>query len=139
VFGIWQAADADWAMNRARAEAEKYAAEAGFELVDYITACEVYEPKDGAEVWSLMRDSWLPPKDYVDRFIRRGDPHAVPYDEWPVTSAARAFSNDAWRESSGTGGRAEPWDLGDRGMAMAASQCHAREEELRRLSANTGP
>ena len=79
---LWQAADADEAMSRARAEAEKYATEAGFELVTYMTAYELYEPpKDGVEVWSLMRDSWLPPKDYVDRFVRRGDPHAVPYEE----------------------------------------------------------
>lgn len=36
-------------------------------------------PAEGAEVWSVMRDSWLAPKEYVERFVIEGDPHALPF------------------------------------------------------------
>src|SRR5579862_9225364 len=78
---LWQAEDADDALAKARAESRAYANENGYEWVDYTTAYELTgSPSDGAEVWSFMRDSWLTPKQYVERFVTEGDPHAVPFD-----------------------------------------------------------
>jgi hypothetical protein len=62
-------------------EAATYADENGYERVDHLTAYELFDaPTDGTEVWSFMRDGWLPPKDYVNRFIVKGDPHAEPFE-----------------------------------------------------------
>jgi Domain of unknown function (DUF4288) len=79
---IWQAESSEEAFEKAFAEADRYAAEAsGTELIDYATSYELYDPPaDGAEVWSLMRDSWLPPKEYIERYVIEGDPHAGPYE-----------------------------------------------------------
>ena len=78
---LWQAANSDEALSRGRAEAEAYAGENGYERIDYLTAYELFDPPgDGNEVWSFMRDSWLAPSDYVNRFITKGDPHAKPFE-----------------------------------------------------------
>jgi hypothetical protein len=76
---LWRAPNADQAMAKAVEEADAYADENGFERVDYVQSYECDEPREGAEVWSLMRDSWLVDKDYIDRFVREGDPHAIPF------------------------------------------------------------
>jgi hypothetical protein len=78
---LWQAVDADEAIGKASRAADDYAAEGGFQRVDYVTSYEMFEPPgEGSEVWSLMRDSWLPPEEYVERFVIEGDPHAVPFE-----------------------------------------------------------
>ena len=78
---LWQAVNSDEALARAEAEAEAYAGENGYEWIDHLTAYELFDaPTDGKEVWSFMRDSWLAPKDYIGRFIIKGDPHAEPFE-----------------------------------------------------------
>lgn len=76
---IVRAADFALAIARAEDEAARYAADVdaghlglaqAFALVD--------DPGDGAEVFSLMRDSDLPPDEYLDAFFdtydeRQGD------------------------------------------------------------------
>jgi hypothetical protein len=77
---LWQAVDADEAIAKASRAADNYAAEGGFQRVDYVTSYEMFDvPDEGSEVWSLVRDSWLPPEEYVERFVIEGDPHAVPF------------------------------------------------------------
>jgi hypothetical protein len=72
---LWQAGSAEEALSRAEAEATEYA--------DFIGASHVpgfgqayhladAPPRDGAEVFSLIRDSALPPKPYVERFFATG-------------------------------------------------------------------
>jgi len=70
---IWQATDLDAAIALAEAEAAEYAA-----LVDdrYLGLAQAYamtdEPRHGAETYSLMRDSQLPPAAYLDAFFDTG-------------------------------------------------------------------
>jgi hypothetical protein len=72
---LWQAATFDDALARAEAEAVEYAEFAG---VTYVTGfAQAYPladapPRDGTEVFSLIRDSALPPRSYVDRFFATG-------------------------------------------------------------------
>jgi hypothetical protein len=72
---LWQAGTSDEALSRAEAEAEEYA-----EFADAVRVAgfaQVYPladapPRDGAEVFSLVRDSALPPNAYLDRFFVTG-------------------------------------------------------------------
>jgi hypothetical protein len=70
---LWQAHDFDQAVALAEAEAGDYA-----EAIDaeYIGLAQAYRlpdaPGHGAEVFSLCRDSELPPDEYVDRFFDTG-------------------------------------------------------------------
>lgn len=78
---LWHAANSDEALARAGVEAETFAKENGYEWIDHLTAYELFDPPtDGSEVWSFMRDSWLTPKDYINRFIIKGDPHEQPFE-----------------------------------------------------------
>jgi hypothetical protein len=72
---LWQAVSLDEALERAAAEAAEYAEFSGTTYVaefgqDYHLADA--PPRDGAEIFSLVRDSALPPKSYVDRFFATG-------------------------------------------------------------------
>lgn len=72
---IWHAHSVEEAMDRAQAEAQEYAEFAGATyLADFGQAYHLADapPRDGAEVFSLIRDSALPPKPYVDRFFATG-------------------------------------------------------------------
>ena len=72
---LWRAGSLDEALERAAAEAEEYAAFAGASyLADLGQAYLLADtpPRDGSEVFSLVRDSALPPKPYVDRFFATG-------------------------------------------------------------------
>lgn len=72
---IWRARSVEEAMDRAQAEAQEYAEFAGATyLPDVGQAYHLADapPRDGAEVFSLIRDSALPPKPYVDRFFATG-------------------------------------------------------------------
>lgn len=71
---LFDALDADAAIARAEVEAAEYAA-----VFDGCTALGFHqsfhlfdELGDGAEVFSLMRDSDLEPDDYLDRFFDTG-------------------------------------------------------------------
>ena len=65
----------DQAVEKARGEAEEYADFAGLShLSGFAQAYALADapPRDGAEVFSMIRDSALPPKPYVDRFFSTG-------------------------------------------------------------------
>ena len=74
---VWHAVDVDSALALAEAEAREYAKEMGAAYVGlaqaYATGNE--ELVSGSEVFSLLRDSALPPEEYVDRFFDTGDEH----------------------------------------------------------------
>ncbi len=72
---LWQAGSADEALDRAAAEAAEYAEFMGATyLADVGQAYHLADapPRDGAEVFSLVRDSALPPKPYVERHFSTG-------------------------------------------------------------------
>jgi hypothetical protein len=72
---IWRAADFDEAISLAKEEAERYAKEADFELLDHYLAYlwdDDLEPGHGAEVFSLNRNCDLDPGTYLETFITPG-------------------------------------------------------------------
>lgn len=86
---LWRATSAEDAIDRAEAEAEEYAATIEESPCEYLGLAQAYqlddEPGDGAEVFSLMRDSALSPDAYTTRFFatgaeRAGTYHAPPSD-----------------------------------------------------------
>jgi hypothetical protein len=74
---LWRAASLDDAIERAEAEARTYAAELLPDPDAYVGLAQAYAladpPGDGAEVFSLIRDSPLEPEAYLDRFFDTGD------------------------------------------------------------------
>lgn len=72
---LWLARSLDEAIARGEAEAAEYCE--GLDGVEYTRFAEAYamydSPAEGAEVFSLMRESGLPPGDYVRRFFATGD------------------------------------------------------------------
>jgi hypothetical protein len=73
---LWLADSADEAIERAEAEAERYAAEIDDAPSTYLGLAQSFHlfdaPADGAEIFSLMRDSELPPDDYLSTFFATG-------------------------------------------------------------------
>lgn len=71
---LWQAADHHEAIERAEAEAVQYAEALGAEyLIQFGQAFELFdEPGDGAEIFSLIRDSPLSPPAYIRTFFQTG-------------------------------------------------------------------
>ena len=72
---LWQAADLDDALSRAAAEAAEYAEFAGVTyLAEFAQSYALADapPRDGAEVFSLTRNSALPPGPYVEQFFDTG-------------------------------------------------------------------
>jgi hypothetical protein len=78
---LWRAHDFAEAIELAEAEAREYAAVLSSPdgRNEYIEFAQAYllddEPGHGAEVFSLLRDSDLPPGEYVDRFFDTGEEH----------------------------------------------------------------
>ncbi|MGW3448983.1 hypothetical protein [Streptomyces sp. NPDC001076] len=72
---LWTARSADEAIGRAEAEAVEYCE--ALDEVGYAGFAEAFRidgaPGEGAEVFSLMRESGLPPGEYVQRFFATGD------------------------------------------------------------------
>ncbi|WP_369259366.1 hypothetical protein [Streptomyces sp. R35] len=72
---LWTAASPDEAIARAEAEAREYGE--ALEDTEYTGFAESYRmdggPGEGAEVFSLMRESGLPSAAYVERFFATGD------------------------------------------------------------------
>ncbi len=68
-----RAADQDEAIEKAEDEAGRYAAE-DCEYLGYAMSFEIFEEaiEEGVEVFSLMRDHPLSPKEYIDRFFDTG-------------------------------------------------------------------
>lgn len=73
---MWRADSADDAIAQAEAEALKYAAAIEESPSTYTGLAQCYhlvnEPRDGAEVFSLMRESNLAPDVYLDQFFDTG-------------------------------------------------------------------
>jgi hypothetical protein len=73
---LWRADSFGTAIERAENEAREYAATLDGENVElaqaYHLAVEGADVGDGAEVFSLMRDSELGPREYVDRYFDTG-------------------------------------------------------------------
>lgn len=76
---LWQAASTAEAIERAEAEAAEYAEAVEDTEIEYTGLAQCFhlfdEPADGAEIFSLMRDSSLAPEDYLDTFFDTGDEH----------------------------------------------------------------
>ncbi|WIX98908.1 hypothetical protein QRX60_33280 [Amycolatopsis mongoliensis] len=74
---LWRAADLGTAVARAEAEAREYAADTGVTYLGlaqgYATGVQDLAP--GCEVFSLLRDSSLPPEKYLDRHFDTGGEH----------------------------------------------------------------
>jgi hypothetical protein len=72
---LWRAASFDGALEKAAVEAVEYADFIGASyLPDFGQAYHLPDapPRDGAEIFSLIRDSTLPPKPYIERFFSTG-------------------------------------------------------------------
>jgi hypothetical protein len=72
---LWVADSFGAALEKAGTEAQEYAEFAGaIYLADFGQAYHLADapPRDGSEVFSLIRDSALPPGAYVDRFFATG-------------------------------------------------------------------
>jgi|SRR3954452_6531984 hypothetical protein len=77
---VWTAASMEDAFARAEAEAREYAWE-GTEVLSLYQAYELGEaPADGAEVFSLIRRSPLPPDEYLDAYFETGTELQQPPD-----------------------------------------------------------
>lgn len=76
---LWRATSVEQAVEFAEREAAVYA-ESGYEL-SYVGFAQAYaldedaELGHGVEVFSLLRNSELPPREYVDRFFDTGGEH----------------------------------------------------------------
>ncbi|MER6535795.1 hypothetical protein ABT215_18710 [Streptomyces sp900105755] len=72
---LWTARSPDEAIGRAESEAIEYCE--ALDDVEYVRFVESFRidgsPGEGAEVFSLMRESGLPPGEYVRRFLATGD------------------------------------------------------------------
>jgi hypothetical protein len=69
-----RAADFDEAFRRAEEEAKSYAEAVGGSYTGFASLYELAEEEigDGAEVFSLMRDSDLPAEEYIEHFFATG-------------------------------------------------------------------
>lgn len=70
---LWRASSFEEAIAKAEVEAEEYAGAEG-RYLGYCNVFELYDnpAKEGAEVFSLLRESELPEADYLDRFFDDG-------------------------------------------------------------------
>ena len=77
---LWRANSSDEAIAKAEAEAEAYAAVIEEAPSEYLGLGQSYAladsaTEDGAEVFSLIRDSNLDAERYIDTFFETGDEH----------------------------------------------------------------
>ena len=73
---LWQASSFDEAIARAEAEAEEYASTIEESPSTYLGLAQAFRlfesPADGAEVFSLMRESELAPDEYLTTYFDTG-------------------------------------------------------------------
>jgi hypothetical protein len=70
---LWQAASSDEAIALAEAEASEYIDNLGLTYLELAQSFHLFEPPaSGKEVFSLIRESDLPPKEYLDAFFDTG-------------------------------------------------------------------
>lgn len=75
---LWRADSLDDAIELAEREARAYADDNGVEYLSFSQAYQFAEGAElvnGAEVFSLLRDSELAPDDYIDTFFSTGTEH----------------------------------------------------------------
>jgi hypothetical protein len=75
---VWLAGSIEAAIEYAEQEARKYAADNGVTYLQFAQAYAVGEGgriQPGAEMFSLLRDSSLPPMKYLDSFFATGQEH----------------------------------------------------------------
>ena len=76
---LWQARSIDEAIERAETEASEYASEIEESPSHYLGMAQAFQlvepPADGAEVFSLLRDSQLGPDEYLTTYFDTGDEH----------------------------------------------------------------
>ena len=71
---LWRADGHDDAIGKAEEEARAYVEGLGMTYVGLAQSYELADvPGEGAEVFSLFRDSDLPPKQYLDAFFDTGE------------------------------------------------------------------
>jgi hypothetical protein len=154
-IALWQAASLEAAIALAEPDAETRAGREGLEYLGFADAFWTHQlrherPDHGDEVFSLMRDSRLPPDEYVASFFTAGgagplsDPDAAgpgwyavrrvvrwpeyaTYEEritlWRVSSADQAVTNSA-RES-----REYAEEIVGDGVDLGLAQCHHLGED----------
>lgn len=70
---LWHERSAEAAMTRAELEARKYAALTETQVLDFRQSYALLPvPGHGAEVFSLIRESGLPPEAYISAFFDTG-------------------------------------------------------------------
>ncbi len=71
---VWNAKSESAAIRKAEAEAKRYAKASESRYLDYLQSYWLFEDVaiDGVEVFSLIRESDLPPKKYIDRYFDTG-------------------------------------------------------------------
>jgi hypothetical protein len=76
---LWQASSAEEAISRAETEATQYASDLEGSPDSYLGLAQSFhlfvEPADGAEVFSLLRESALPAGEYLNAFFDTGAEH----------------------------------------------------------------
>lgn len=74
---LWQASDIDEAIILAESEAQIYAAGLDAEYLQYCQAYAMFDEiaASGVEVFSLLRESDLEPKQYLDTLFDTGSEH----------------------------------------------------------------
>jgi hypothetical protein len=74
---LWRAADLDAALALAETEAREYAEANGVTYAGFAQGYATGEKEltPGSEVFSLLRDSALPPEEYLDHFFDTGGEH----------------------------------------------------------------
>lgn len=71
---VWMAGSFEEAIAKAEREANRYASKgSGFVYLDIAQAYRMVDrPKEGAEVYSLLRESYLQADEYIDRYFMTG-------------------------------------------------------------------
>jgi hypothetical protein len=76
---LWRADSFDHAIERAEAEAREYSTTLTDSPDTYLGLAQAYRlddaPGDGAEIFSLLRDSNRKPKSYLNHFFDTGNEH----------------------------------------------------------------
>ena len=72
---IWNAKSESAAIRKTEAEAKRYSKDSGDRYLGFIQSYWLFEdvPLEGVEIFSLIRESDLPPKKYIDAHFDTGD------------------------------------------------------------------
>ncbi|RYD73804.1 MAG: hypothetical protein EOP84_20975 [Verrucomicrobiaceae bacterium] len=88
---VWNAESLDAAIDQAEKETGEYAAKEGFEAFDFFQGYwmfdEIGKIPQGTEVFSLLRESDLPPQSYIDTFFDTGTEREGDYGSPPEEGA----------------------------------------------------